>query len=856
MVGAALETGPEISTGTSIDNDVALEIPGYLGLVVDDGGRSGAGGLTVEGQTQVWTVPFIQDLLNFVQIDSRESVFELSETQVTMPATLVSADRVVSEGEFQGQNGYVQWRVETWIENGVPTLFNRVTFTSDTPLGDLRMVNYLNQPKRLQVAHPDPPNEILYVRGTPGQSRFREFMLDANELTGGAGHGGVYQAGSDLIHAVYEGWAADDAGDLQDELWYGGPAFTVLGNIDVQDLPEQQDSDLGPVYGPGDLATAFAWRVDPSSYDATITSLVELFPDDSASDTLPLQVASVNDPPEIEDQTFTVQENSPPATLVGILAASHPGDPDEFLTFSVVAGNEGGVFAIDAATGAITVVDGTALDYETTPSYHLTVEVRDSGTPSLADTAAVTIQVTDIAEPQVHLEKTANGFDADTPPGPWIAVGEEVRWTYLVTNTGNVPLDDVVVIDDHGTPGLPADDFEPLPVLTDGFNVGDVNRNGVLDPGETWRYRASEITVAGQHISRANVIASDRLEREGSDENSSCYFGVESEIRVQKMTNGLDADTPPGPLVAVGEKVQWTYLVTNTGNVPLEDVVVIDDHGTPGLPADDFEPLPLLSDGLNVGDVNRNGVLDPGETWLYMSSETAVMGQNISLATVSASDGLEIVSDKDPGCHFGMSALPDDPDPLPDDESDDPPSDPDHPVQPTAFHALIRSPKLFESIIPAGHSAFPGAETSGGVRHSQPSGPFPVAFLEGMPDETDQLLLVLANSTAPIIHPFDPGDTQPLPKKPVKAVAIVPTALEEPNPPPNHPVDTMLQVSQKYWWILALPVASLAACGAVWYWRRPRREAVASLRKRGANGFRKIWGPFVSRRSGSSRSRR
>ena len=41
-----------------------------------------------------------------------------------------------------------------------------------------------------------------------------------------------------------------------------------------------------------------------------------------------------------------------------------------------------------------------------------------------------------------------------------------------------------------------------------------------------------------------------------------------------------------------------------------------------GEPADDFTPTPVLQAGtnLNIGDTNKNGLLDPGEVWLYTSA--------------------------------------------------------------------------------------------------------------------------------------------------------------------------------------------------------------------------------------------
>ena len=67
-------------------------------------------------------------------------------------------------------------------------------------------------------------------------------------------------------------------------------------------------------------------------------------------------------------------------------------------------------------------------------------------------------------------------------------------------------------------------------------------------------------------------------------------------IDIEKATNGEDADNPTGPFILVGDPVEWTYVVTNTGDVQLSNVVVTDDNGTPGNPGDDFSP-DLLDSG-------------------------------------------------------------------------------------------------------------------------------------------------------------------------------------------------------------------------------------------------------------------
>ena len=52
-----------------------------------------------------------------------------------------------------------------------------------------------------------------------------------------------------------------------------------------------------------------------------------------------------------------------------------------------------------------------------------------------------------LPRPGVSVEKSTNGEDADTPPGPEIKSGDPVTWIYAVTNTGNTWLNNIQVTD-------------------------------------------------------------------------------------------------------------------------------------------------------------------------------------------------------------------------------------------------------------------------------------------------------------------------------------------------------------------------------------------------------------------------
>ena len=93
------------------------------------------------------------------------------------------------------------------------------------------------------------------------------------------------------------------------------------------------------------------------------------------------------------------------------------------------------------------------------------------------------------------------------------------------------------------------------------------------------------------------------------------------DIDIEKLTNGEDADTEAEAVeIAPGQTVTWTYQVTNTGDIPftLAQVSVIDDNGTPADTSDDFAP-----DFDATSDDGSDGILSPGEVWLYTASAVA-----------------------------------------------------------------------------------------------------------------------------------------------------------------------------------------------------------------------------------------
>ncbi|MBP1909051.1 DUF7507 domain-containing protein [Methanolobus bombayensis] len=233
-----------------------------------------------------------------------------------------------------------------------------------------------------------------------------------------------------------------------------------------------------------------------------------------------------------------------------------------------------------------------------------------------------------IPNPDIDIEKATNGFDADNPTGPELSLGDAVTWTYVVTNTGDVPLENVVVTDDM------------IGAITNIVNQG--NGDDTLGVGEVWTYEATGTAECGQYENLATVNA-DWLGIPVTDEDPSHYIvRCEPDIDIEKHTNGQDADYPAGPQIEVGETITWEYFVTNTGNVALYNVVVEDDK------------IGIIGNDKITDKGNGDDVLDIGETWTYVVTDVLeeCVPQYENIADVTGEDETgTTVTDEDPS-HF------------------------------------------------------------------------------------------------------------------------------------------------------------------------------------------------------------
>jgi hypothetical protein len=197
-----------------------------------------------------------------------------------------------------------------------------------------------------------------------------------------------------------------------------------------------------------------------------------------------------------------------------------------------------------------------------------------------------------------------------------LPIGASAVWSFVVTNTGDVTLNDVAV--------------------SDSILASVVCPKTTLAPGESMTCVALSTIGQGLVCNTGTATGTSPQQVQVQATDTACYNGYTAAISIEKRTNGSDADTPPGPEIVQGSPVNWTYQVTNTGSMQLTNVSVTDSRG--------------------VAVTCPKTVLQPAETMTCTASGTATSGQysNIGTATGTPPSGGSVTA-SDPSHYYGIS---------------------------------------------------------------------------------------------------------------------------------------------------------------------------------------------------------
>jgi VCBS repeat-containing protein len=211
--------------------------------------------------------------------------------------------------------------------------------------------------------------------------------------------------------------ANDDSYSVAEDTVLASAGSVLANDSDADSDPLTAVLVSGPQHGTLNLKTDGTFTYTPAADFAGADTFtyaardVQLAQDQA---TVTINVIGENEPPTVNNQVFSVVENSPNGTALGTVVATDP-DAGDVLTYTWT--DSSGAFAIDS-NGKITVADSSKVDFETKATINLVVSVSDN--EGATDTATITINV-------------INANDAPTVASPLadVAVAEEANATVI-----------------------------------------------------------------------------------------------------------------------------------------------------------------------------------------------------------------------------------------------------------------------------------------------------------------------------------------------------------------------------------------------------------------------------------------
>ncbi|WP_237690283.1 DUF7507 domain-containing protein [Nocardioides panacisoli] len=334
-------------------------------------------------------------------------------------------------------------------------------------------------------------------------------------------------------------------------------------------------------------------------------------------------------------------------------------DAGDTVAFTFVVGNSGNVPVrsieiLDPSVGAVTC-DATTLapTEETTcrtdEPYELTEADEENGSfdntarasgldpddgTVLSEPDSTTTPV-DTPAPSLSLDKQA-GTPTDVNDDGLVDAGDTIVYTFSVTNTGNVPVQGLVIGDDMLAAADPA-----VTITCEATTLG---------PNEdtTCTATAYEITdadtLAGQVVNSATAFGTDPDGGDvasNEDGTTTAVQRSEPELSIEKRA-GNPVDENDSGITDIGDTIQFSFEVTNTGNVPVSGIAVADDMLSALDPAIDIT-CPETTLAPNAA------TLCTADTPYEITSDDTDTGvvENSAAATGTDPDGGSVTSDPD-----------------------------------------------------------------------------------------------------------------------------------------------------------------------------------------------------------------
>lgn len=350
-------------------------------------------------------------------------------------------------------------------------------------------------------------------------------------------------------------------------------------------------------------------------YESTTTYALQLTVSDGTNTSVG-QTVTVNINPENDELpvvtaglSFSVADTVGNGTPVGTVTATDPDGATVFSGWTITGGDTDGIFAINGATGQITVVDNTNLDSFTTNSYALTVTVSDGVNTSVVEPVGITVtngnpdpptitagQIFAVSETATNGTNVGTAVATDPQPGTtfsgWTITGGNADGIFGINaSTGQITVTDNINLDYESTTS-----YALLLTVSDGLNTSaaqtvTVNINSendnvpVITAGQTFNVSeaAADGTIvgtvaatdadSGTSFSNWNIVSGDTddifdVDNSGRifvDDNSNLDFeSATSYTLVIDVSDGDNTSLPQSVTVNVGPENDNSPVFTSS----------------------------------------------------------------------------------------------------------------------------------------------------------------------------------------------------------------------------------------------------------------------------------------------------
>ena len=259
--------------------------------------------------------------------------------------------------------------------------------------------------------------------------------------------------------------------------------------------------------------------------------------------------------------TFTVT-NTGNVTLTNV-TITDPMFPALSCTFASLAPDVSDSSCTATVTLTQTQVDSGSVSNTAGVSGSFTDDAGNTATPTSTDTETVTIT----RNPSSTIDKVGLLNNAVVAPNSRTDAGDKINYTFTVTNTGNVTLTNVTITD----PMFPALSCTFASLAPD---VSDSSCTATVTLTQTQVDSGSVSNTAGVSGSFTDDAGNTATPTSTDTETVTITRNPSSTIdKVGLLNNAVVA---PNSRTDAGDKINYTFTVTNTGNVTLTNVTITD----------------------------------------------------------------------------------------------------------------------------------------------------------------------------------------------------------------------------------------------------------------------------------------